>query len=303
MADGGGAAVRSTAEVRVVIATHRSAADVAGAIGSALAQGLGPSQVTVVDNASPDGTLAAVRAAAPGVRLLAAPTNLGFGRACNLGAAAAGGSALLLLNPDATLRPGSLAAMLAALDADPRRGAVSPRIDRPDGRLDAACRRTFPSPAIAFYRLSGLSRLFPRHPRLAAYNRTHLPVDAPGPVDSGSGACLLLRRRAWDAVGGFDERYFMYGEDLDLCWRLAAAGWTTWYEPRARVVHRKGASSEQGAVPMLLEFHKSMWRFYRTHYARGPAILLAPLVGAAILARAGGLVALNLVRRHPRVSP
>ena len=302
MADGGLVA-GPVGDVRVVIATHRSAADVARAIASALAQGLHPSQVTVVDNASPDGTVAAVRAAAPGVRLLAAPTNLGFARACNRGAAAAGGGALLLLNPDAVLQPGSLAAMLAALDADPRRGAISPRIDRPDGRLDAACRRTFPSPVIAFYRLSGLSRLFPHSPRLAAYNRTHLPVDAPGPIDSGSGACLLLRRSAWDAVGGFDERYFMYGEDLDLCWRLAAAGWTTWYEPGARVVHRKGASSEQAAVPMLVAFHQSMWRFYRTHYARGGAALLAPLVGAAILARAAALVALNLVRRHPRVSP
>jgi len=299
------------AGVRAVIVTHRSRGEVAAAVRSCIAEGLRPSQVTVVDNASDDDTCQVVRRTAPGVRLLRLDRNLGFGRAVNRGAAGGGapagdaaddGAALLVLNPDAELRPGALAAMCAALDADPRRGAVSPRIDRPDGSLDLACRRSFPSPAVALFRLSGLSRLFPRQPRLAAYNRTDRAVDQAEAIDSGSGACLLVRRTAWDRVRGFDPAYFMYGEDLDLCWRLRAAGYTVWYAPQARVLHRKGGSSRQRVVPMLWRFHGSMWRFYRQHYARGWGVLLAPGVAIGICGRLAALTVWNLVRRDPRVS-
>ncbi len=291
------------ADVRVVVVTHRSAGEVAAALRSCLAAGLEPGQVQVVDNASPDATCDVVRRTAPAARLLRLPRNLGFARAVNRGAADLGGAALLLLNPDAELLPGALAALCAALDADPRRGAVSPRIERPDGRLDLACRRSFPSPAIAAFRLSGLSRRFPHHPRLAAYNRTDRPEDEALAIDSGSGACLLVRRAAWDRVRGFDPAYFMYGEDLDLCWRLRAAGYQVWYEPRARVRHQKGRSSRQRAVPMLWRFHGSMWRFYRQHYAHGWGLGLAPAVGLGILGRLAVLTVWNVCRRDPRVSP
>ena len=290
-------------QVRAVIVTHRSATEVAAAVRSCLAEGLAPSHLRVVDNASPDRTVAVVAETAPGVPVTRLARNLGFARAVNHGAAGLDGAALLLLNPDAELTAGALAALCAALDQDPRRGAVSPRIDRPDGRLDLACRRSFPSPATAFFRLSRLSRLFPDHPRLAAYNLTDRPVDQPGLIDSGSGACLLVRRTAWDRVQGFDPGYFMYGEDLDLCWRLGVAGYTVWYEPRARVRHHKGRSSRQRAVPMLWHFHGSMWRFYRQHYAAGWGLGLAPWVALGILGRLLGLTAWNLVRRDPRVSP
>ncbi len=292
-------------EVAVVIVTHRSSQEVGAALRSCLDEGVPPARLTVVDNASQDGTLEAVRAAAPGATRLECRVNGGFGRAANRGAAAAPAEvwALLFLNPDAELRPGALAALVAALDADPSRGAISPRIDRPGGGLDRACRRTFPSPTIAFFRLSGLSRLFPRHPRLAAYNRTDLPVDRAGLIDSGSGACLLVRRTAFERVQGFDPAYFMYGEDLDLCWRLRAAGYTVWYEPRARVLHHKGRSSRQRVAPMLWHFHGAMWRFYRQHYASGWGLLWAPAVALGIGGRLAALLVWNWVRRDPRVSP
>ncbi len=260
-------------------------------------------QVTVVDNASSDGTAKVVADNFPAVRLMEMASNLGFAAATNRGADLAGGEVLLLLNPDAQLVPGAISVMLAALGRDLSRGAISPRVVRPDGRLDPACRRSFPSPSVAFFRLVGLSRLRSGSARVGAYNLTHIPADQEMVVDSGTGACLLIRRDLWDLVGGLDERYFMYGEDLELCWQLRERGFSVWYEPDARVVHRKGSSSEQVALPMLVHFHKSMWRFYRLHYMRGWESLIAPFVAAGIAGRLAALLVLNSLRRRPSVSP
>ncbi len=291
------------AGVDAVICTYRSRGEVGAALASCLREGLQERQVTVVDNGSGDGTADLVQERFPGVRLLRLERNLGFARANNLAARGLPGSSLLLLNPDAELGEGALSTMLRALAAEPRRGAVSPRIDRPDGRLDAACRRSFPDPLTALWRLSGLSRLRPRSRRFGAYNLTYLPADRALEVDSGSGACLLIRRSVWNRLQGFDEGFFMYGEDLDLCWRIHELGGTVWYEPAARVRHRKGSSSERSALPMLVAFHRSMWRFYRLHYLRGRGALWSPLVATGIALRLGWLLLLNALRRKPTVSP
>jgi hypothetical protein len=291
------------AEVRVVICTYRSRDYVCDAILSCLASGMGEAQISVVDNLSRDGTPELVKERFPQARVLVMERNLGFAAAVNRGAREAGGSFILLLNPDARLGAGSLQVMLDALAADPRRGAISPRVERPDGRLDPACRRTFPDPVTALFRLGGLSRLSPGSARLGAYNLTHIPADRAMVVDSGTGACLLLPRAVWDEVGGLDEGYFMYGEDLELCWQIRERGLVVWYEPGAAVVHLKGRSSEQAAMAMLVQFHKSMWRFYSLHYRQGPWAWLQPLVAAGIGGRLLVLLAINLARRHPRVSP
>jgi len=289
--------------VEAVICTYRSRGDVAAALRSCLASGLNPDQLTVIDNASDDGTAELVGECFPTVRLLRLDHNLGFGAANNLAVRGLPGQAILLLNPDAVLVADALAEMQRALEGDSRRGAISPRIDRPDGRLDAACRRSFPTPLTALWRLGGLSRLRPASAHFGAYNLTHLPVDQAAEIDSGSGACLLIRREVWDELGGFDRRFFMYGEDLDFCWRLKELGFVVWYQPSARVVHRKGQSSRQVARPMLVAFHRSMWRFYQLHYLRGWTALWSPLVAVAILLRLGWLLGLNSVRRNPTVSP
>ena len=287
----------------MVLCTYRSRGEVEQALRSCLDSGLAEVQLTVVDNASDDGTADLVGENFPLVRVLRLERNLGFGAANNLAARGLPGQALLLLNPDAVLVADAAAVMLRALTDNPRRGAISPRIDRPDGTLDAACRRSFPTPLTALWRLGGLSRLRPESSHFGAYNLTHLPVDRATEVDSGSGACLLIRREVWDQLGGFDQRFFMYGEDLDLCWRMRELGFTVWYEPSARVVHRKGQSSRQVALPMLVAFHRSMWRFYRLHYLRGRNALWSPLVALGILVRLGWLLLVNSVRRNPKVSP
>ena len=289
--------------VRVVICTYNSHHDVSRAIESCLREGVSPAHVTVVDNASSDGTPELVQRSHPEVRLLAEDHNLGFAAAVNRGARGTGGAFVLLLNPDAELEPGALREMLGALADEPSRGAISPRVIRPDGRLDPACRRRFPSPQVALWRLTGLSRLRPGSSRFGAYNLSHLPIEQPMPVDSGTGACLLIRRPLFDSVGGLDEGYYMYGEDLELCWQLCQRGAQVWYQPTAVVIHRKGRSSEQVALPMLVHFHRSMWRFYRLHYMRGAGAALAPAVAAGILLRLAALLLLNSARPHPRVSP
>ncbi|MGH7759189.1 MAG: glycosyltransferase family 2 protein [Candidatus Dormibacteria bacterium] len=291
------------ARVGVVVCTYRSRHQVTHALESCLAQGLAQEQIVVVDNASRDGTPELVRKHFPQVRLLVLERNLGFGAANNLAARHLPGDYLLLVNPDARLGSRALPTMLEALVASPKRGAISPRVDRPDGRLDAACRRTFPTPMSAFWRLAGVSRLLPRSARFGSYNLTHLPVDLATEIDSGTGACLLLRRWVWERVGGFDRRFYMYGEDLDLCWRIKELGLAVWYEPRARVLHLKGRSSEQVPLRMLVAFHWSMWRFYRIHYGRGLRALWSPLVALGVLLRLGWFLLLNSLRRHPTVSP
>ncbi len=290
-------------DVAMVTCTFRSRGEIETALRSGLESGLPEGQLTVVDNASDDGTADLVAERFPRVRLLRLEHNLGFAAANDLAARELPGQALLLLNPDAVLVGDALAVMLQALNENSRRGAISPRIDRPDGRLDAACRRSFPTPLTALWRLAGLSRLRPDSSRFGSYNLTYLPVDQATEIDSGSGACLLIRREVWDQLGGFDQRFFMYGEDLDLCWRIHQQGYSVWYEPSARVVHRKGQSSRQEALPMLVAFHRSMWRFYRIHYLRGPNALWSPLVALGILLRLGWLLLLNALRRSPTVSP
>lgn len=289
--------------VAAVICTYRSRDQVGAALRSCLASGLNSEQLTVVDNASGDGTAELVAEGFPQVRLLRLERNLGFGAANNRAAQGLPGDYLLLLNPDALLLPEAPTVLLRAMLSDPRRGAVSPRIDRPDGRLDAACRRSFPTPLTALWRLLGVSRRWPDSPRFGAYNLSHLPVDRPTEIDSGSGACLLLRRDLFERLGGFDPRFFMYGEDLDLCWRIRELGFRVWYEPAARVIHGKGQSSRQEPLRMLVAFHSSMWRFYRIHYLRGWNALWSPLVALGILVRLTLLLLLNRLRRHPVVSP
>jgi GT2 family glycosyltransferase len=236
-------------------------------------------EVIVVDNASTDGSADMVAAEFPAAVLIRAPRNGGFAYANNLALRRARGRAILLLNPDAEASPGSLAALLAALQARPEAGVVGPKLLRADGSMHLACRRSFPSPTVSLYRLAGLSRLAPRSPRFGRYNLTYLDPDLETPVDAVTGACMLVRRAALETVGPLDERFFMYGEDLDWCWRFHAAGWTVRYVPSVTIRHRHGAASRQRPLRTTVHFFRAMDLFYRKHYAAR----YNPAVNAAVL--------------------
>ncbi len=238
-------------------------------------------ELLVVDNASTDGSAAMVEADFPWATLIRSPRNGGFAFGNNLALVRSRGRAVLLLNPDTQIPPGGLADLVATLAEHPEAGVVGPKLVRDDGSMHLACRRSFPSPSVAFYRLSGLSRRFPASPRFGRYNLTFLDPDLEVEVDSVCGAAMLLRREAIRDAGLLDERFFMYGEDLDWCWRIKEAGWTVRYVPSVVVRHVHGAASRKRALRTTFHFFRAMDLFYRKHYMRhyNPAVTLLVTVG------------------------
>ena len=239
----------------------------------------------VVDNDSADGSAEMVAERFPHVRLIANESNPGFAVANNQAIRQSAGRYVLVLNPDTLLQEDTLRAMVAFMDATPDAGAAGCRILNPDGTFAPESRRGFPTPAVAFYRIAGLSRLLPRSPRFGRYNLTHLPVDEVCEVDALSGSCMMVRREAViaegpesaqspgprTAAGLLDEAFFMYGEDLDWCFRIQQAGWRIYYTPDTQIVHYKGESTKKGDLRYVLLFYGAMLRFVEKHVVRRDA--------------------------------
>jgi N-acetylglucosaminyl-diphospho-decaprenol L-rhamnosyltransferase len=254
-----------------------------------------PMSVVVVDNASGDGTTEMVRREFPDVELIAPPENLGFAAATNLGARRGRSSYLLALNPDTAVTDGALETVISVIESHPDVAVVGPRLERPDGSLDHAARRSFPTPLSALGHFSGLGRRSASPARLAAYRA---PEIESGPVDAVNGAFMLMRRSAFERAGGFDEGYWMYMEDLDLSYRLAQEGWLSWYEPAATVMHVKGGTVGGPRPPRLnWHFHRGMYRFYRRHYAPQRPAALNALVYVGIAVKAAASIVQSLLRR------
>lgn len=224
-------------------------------------------QVIVVDNASTDDSVNAVRTNFPQVRLLLNDENLGFSRANNRAIKASTSRYVLLLNSDTQIQPDTLQTMLSYMDAHPRVGAAGCKVLLPDGRLDPACKRGFPTPFAAMAYMLGLPRLFPKSPTFNHYHLGHLHPDQEHPVDCITGAFMLVRRQTINQVGMLDERYFMYGEDIDWCYRIKAHNWEIRYTPRTQITHYKGGSNPHRADHVIRAFYHAMRRFYRNHYA------------------------------------
>ncbi|MGC9347799.1 MAG: glycosyltransferase family 2 protein [Anaerolineae bacterium] len=232
-------------------------------------------RVCVVDNDSADGSAEMVAAEFPWVHLIANEENLGYPVANNQGLRWMGFGTnsgegtpryALLLNADTEVPPNGLEKVVAFADNRLEVGIVGPKLVRPDGSLDKACRRSFPTPEVSFYRLTGLSQLFPRSRRFGRYNLTYLDEEETAEVDSVVGAFMLIRREAIEDVGLLDESFFMYGEDLDWAYRIKAAGWKVCYYPEVTVLHVKRASSRKNPRARV-EFWRSMEIFYKKHYA------------------------------------
>lgn len=277
----------------VVVSYEVRATLVAGLHQLERAAGL-PVETVVVDNASRDGSADAVRAAFPAVRVVANSDNVGFARASNQGAQATSAPLLLFLNPDATLEPGALAALVALVESRPRVGAAGPRIRGEDGTIEVS---TGPDLSLASeWRqrrlVQGVRRRDPA--ALAEAEARHAREHAP---DWLSGACLLVRREAFRAVSGFDERFFLYEEDADLCRRLRAAGWQVVFTPAAEARHARGASMAGVAGRARLEYHRSHLTYYATHNGLlQQAGLRALLVARGALDLARGLLSSDAAR-------
>lgn len=254
-------------------------------------------EVYVVDNHSRDASAQMVRDEFPQVTLIANERNGGYAYANNLAMRRAQGRYVLLLNPDTVLPDSALKDALTFMDAHPEVGVMGPKLVRQDGSLDLAARRSFPTPEVAFYRLSGLSRLFPNNPRFSRYNLTHKSPHELQEVDAVVGAFMLMRKAALDQAGLLDEGFFAFGEDLDLCYRLKVEhGWKVYYNPAIVVLHYKGEAMRQRSYAMTIEFYKAMWRFHRKHYAARTFFLLNALIACGILALCGVALARNFLR-------
>jgi GT2 family glycosyltransferase len=223
----------------------------------------------VVDNASDDLTVEMVRERFPWVTVIASPDNLGFAKANNLALEKASGRHLMILNPDTILKPDSLSTLVTFLDDNPEYGAVGPKLLNENGTYQASGKRSIPTPWSSFSKLSGLSSAFPRCKFFTQYQLGYLHEDKAHDVGALCGCAMVVRREAYEAAGGLDETYFMYGEDIAWCDAIRRAGWEIRYLPDAPIMHLKGQSTKQDEAAHDRHFFDAMKIFYRHRMGPG----------------------------------
>ena len=290
------AGIATQPALSVITVAHNTRTVVRGCLDSIRASDV-PFQIeTFVVDTGLDGTAEMVRADYPEMTVIEAPENPGYSAANNLALRRARGRYVLLLNPDTMLPPDGLRRAVAKLESEPGIGILGAKLVRGDGTLDRACRRSFPTPRNALYHFLRLPRLFPSNARLGQYNLTHLDPDAEYDVDAVAGSFMLIRRETLDRIGLLDEVFWMYGEDLDLCWRAKEAGWRTRYFPAVRVLHLKGESSKTRSLRCTYEFYRAMRLFYTKHYAAEAPLIQNMLVTAGIVVLGGVSLAADRLR-------
>lgn len=239
-------------------------------------------EVILIDNHSTDGSVEAIKEEFPQVTIIENQENVGFAKANNQGIRRAAGRYILLLNSDTIIQPDTLEIMLRFMDQHPNIGASGCKVVLPDGSLDKACRRGFPTPSASFYYAFGLAKLFPHVPKFNQYQLSYLDPDDDYPVDCLVGAFMLVRREVIDHVGMLDEDFFMYGEDVDWCYRIKKAGWEIYYYPKTSIIHYKGAGKKRKSRKVVYEFHRAMILFHRKHYQKSYSWLVNGLVYAGV---------------------
>ncbi|OMF88078.1 glycosyltransferase family 2 protein [Paenibacillus sp. FSL R7-0337] len=249
-------------------------------------------EIILVDNNSEDDSVETISKEFPEVLLIANSENVGFAKGNNQGMEVASGRYVLLLNSDTVIRKDTLETMLAFMDSRPDLGASGCKVILPDGSLDKACRRGFPTPSASFYYAFGFSKLFPDRPKFNGYQLGYLDPDDEYPVDCLVGAFMLLRRETIEQVGGLDETFFMYGEDLDWCYRIKEAGWGIYYYPHTSIVHLKGGSARRRPFKIVYEFHRAMILFHKKHYSSH----YNSMINGAVYAGVGVKFTLSLLR-------
>ena len=249
-------------------------------------------EIIVVDNASWDDSVAMVKREFPDVKLIENRLNEGFGKAHNRAALIAQGRYLMLLNSDARAHPGALKDLVDYADAHPDVGIIAPKVLNPDGSLQYSCRR-FPVYEAGLFRNTILGRLFPQNRFVRDYLMTDFDHAHTADVDWVSGCAMMIRRETWHQLGGFDEWFFMYCEDVDLCWRAHEAGWRVVYHPEAVVTHTIGRSTDKAVNAMIRQFHHSHRLFFQKHHAHRLPIWSRLLIPLGLWLRANLLVARN----------
>ena len=258
-------------------------------------------EVMVVDNHSSDGSVEMIRSQYPDVLVIENKDNPGFATANNQALKEYQGRYACLVNPDVLLQEDTLRTIVSFMDHRPDVGAAGCKVLNPDGSLQLACRRSMPTSMSAFFKLMGLSRLFPKNRLIGAYNMTYLDPDTTHDVDAVSGSFMVVRRETIDDVGLLDESFFMYGEDLDWHYRMRKKGWRVCYVPETRIVHYKGESSKQSPRNLTVEFYRAMYLFARKHRSgyglRIMTWLIHGLITLGIILKGAASITTGLLRQ------
>lgn len=243
-------------------------------------------EILLVDNASCDGSIERLQqeykiALSQGIlQILINHTNMGFSKANNIGIKIAKGDYILLLNSDTVINGNCLESCLAKIEEDTGIGALGCKVVLSDGSLDHACKRGFPTPKASLYYLL---KLYKKNPiKYGQYNALQLPENQIGEVDCLTGAFMLMPKNVLSKVGLLDEDFFMYGEDIDLCYRIKEAGYKILYYPKAQITHYKGGSSKKKRTKIIYDFHQAMWIFYKKHYYKNYNFITTCLVYSGI---------------------
>lgn len=263
-------------------------------------------EILLVDNASKDGSIEAICELVASdnqynkVHIIKNKENLGFAKANNIGMRQAVGEYILLLNSDTKVADGCLEACLEKIEEDREIGALGCKVILPDGTLDHACKRGFPTPKASLYYFLKWDKKNPQ--KYGQYDALYLGEDEVGEVDALMGAFMLMPKRVLDEVGLLDEAFFMYGEDIDLCFRIKEAGYKILYYPKAYITHFKGGSSTRRRHKVIYDFHEAMWIFYKKHYYKSKAMWINLLVFIGIAGKCGLALTKNLLKpkAHPK---
>ncbi|MDP4117106.1 MAG: glycosyltransferase, partial [Bacteroidota bacterium] len=237
-------------------------------------------EIIISDNASQDGSPQYIRQNFPEVILIENKSNLGFGKANNLALSIAKGKYFLIINPDTLVQEDTLIKMISFFEDNPMAGLAGCKILNPDGSLQLACRRSFPGPWTSFTKVSGLSSFFPKSKIFARYNLTYLDENKTYEVDAVSGSFMMMRSEVYEKIGGFDEQFFMYGEDLDLCYRVQKAGYKVFYVHDTTIIHYKGESTKRSSIDETKYFYNAQHLFVKKHLSS--SLLVEIILLAAI---------------------
>ncbi len=239
-------------------------------------------EIIVIDNHSSDNSVLEIKKKYPYVKIIENKENVGFARANNQAIQLTNGSYVFLLNSDTMIQNDTIEVLTDFMNKHPAVGVSGCKVNLPDGSLDKACKRGFPTPFASLSYMLKLDKLFPNSPKLNQYHLGHLDPNKDYPVDSLIGACMLVRKQAIDQVGLLDENFFMYGEDIDWCYRMKELDWIVYYYPYTSILHYKGASSRKKPVKIIYEFHRAMYLFYKKHFFHKYSILVAGFVYTGI---------------------
>ena len=255
-------------------------------------------EIYVVDNASVDDSVAHIRQRFPDVQMIECKENLGFGRANNVALELVKGEYVVLINPDTVVQEDTFTKLLTFFESHPDAGAATCKIINPDGSFSVDCRHSIPTPMIALWKVTGLSKIFPKSKIFAKYNLTYLDPDETYPVPAISGSFMMIKKRALDEAGFFDERFFMYCEDIDLCHRINHAGYKIYYVPTSQIIHYKGESTKKNNIDYIVSFNKALYQFFEKYYAQKTLFFFRWIIILGIVARGIFIYLRNFFHEH-----